>query len=210
MKISYAICVKDEIIEIQNLLSLLLKNKKQDDEIVILFDKNNGSEEVEEFLRSHSINDEFRWYPGEFNGNFGEWKNKLNSLCNGNYIINLDADEILNDYFFISIPLILEYNKEIDGFWVSRINTLIGDKDKIEKYITSQGWVLDQFNRLNFPDKQFRIFRNSPNIKWVGKVHERIVGYKTYAELPNDDVFCILHKKTLERQIKQNQMYERL
>ena len=38
MKISYAITVVDEIVEIQRLVSLLLETKRSEDEIVILYD----------------------------------------------------------------------------------------------------------------------------------------------------------------------------
>ena len=43
MKISYAITVKDELSEIQRLVSLLLNHKRSQDEIVILLDETNGS-----------------------------------------------------------------------------------------------------------------------------------------------------------------------
>jgi hypothetical protein len=39
MKISYAITVCDELEEIKRLVSFLLSNKREQDEIVILFDK---------------------------------------------------------------------------------------------------------------------------------------------------------------------------
>ena len=42
MKISYAITVCNEFIEIQTLVNFLLKHKRQEDEIVILYDINNG------------------------------------------------------------------------------------------------------------------------------------------------------------------------
>jgi hypothetical protein len=46
MKISYAIPVCNELMEIQRLISFLLQTKKPDDEIVVLFDSTNGSDEV--------------------------------------------------------------------------------------------------------------------------------------------------------------------
>jgi hypothetical protein len=39
MKITYAITVCNELEEITNLLNFLIKNKRKEDEIVILFDK---------------------------------------------------------------------------------------------------------------------------------------------------------------------------
>ena len=45
MIITYAITVCNEFVEIQKLVDLLRKNKRQQDEIVILYDQKNGSEE---------------------------------------------------------------------------------------------------------------------------------------------------------------------
>jgi hypothetical protein len=66
MKISYAIPVCNESMEIQRLISFLLQTKKPNDEIVVLFDKTNGSKSVEEYLSSHSVNGEFQWYSYPF------------------------------------------------------------------------------------------------------------------------------------------------
>ena len=46
MKISYAITVCNELNEITHLLNLLIKKKRKQDEIVVLFDKKNGTPEV--------------------------------------------------------------------------------------------------------------------------------------------------------------------
>ena len=46
MKISYAITVCNETREIQNLVSFLLKHKRVEDEIVILFDSINGTRTI--------------------------------------------------------------------------------------------------------------------------------------------------------------------
>ena len=97
MKISSAITVCNEFIEIQNLVSFLLENKRTEDEIVILYDSSNGNEGVESYLRAKSVNSEFAWHKGEFNHHFADWKNKLTSLCNGDYIFQIDADEYPHD-----------------------------------------------------------------------------------------------------------------
>ena len=60
---------------------------------------------------------------------------------------------------------------------------------------------------INFSDNQTRIVKNTPSIKWVNKVHERLDGFKTYSTLPAQDEFCLLHPKSIERQEKQNQFY---
>jgi len=78
MKISYAITVCNEFTEIQKLIPFLLKNKRQEDEIIVLYDSKSGSSKVEEYLRAKSINSEFRWHKGKFDNHFANWKNKLN------------------------------------------------------------------------------------------------------------------------------------
>jgi len=123
MKISYGITVCDEIMEIQRLVNFLLEHKRLEDEIVILFDKSKNCNAVEDYLRSHSVNGEFNWYEGKFEGHFANWKNTLNSLCSGDVIINLDADEIPNPYLIKNIPYILE-NNTTDVILVPRVNTV--------------------------------------------------------------------------------------
>ena len=54
MKISYAITVCNEIDEIKRLVPFLLKHKRKEDEIVILFDEKNGNEDVLNFLLSYN------------------------------------------------------------------------------------------------------------------------------------------------------------
>jgi len=46
MKISYAITVCNELEEIKRLVNFLLSHKRKEDEIVILFDEENGTDEV--------------------------------------------------------------------------------------------------------------------------------------------------------------------
>jgi cellulose synthase/poly-beta-1,6-N-acetylglucosamine synthase-like glycosyltransferase len=126
MKISYAITVCNEFVEIQNLLLFLLKHKRHEDEIVVLYDSKNGSKSIEQFLRAKSINSEFSWHKGEFNGHFANWKNKLTNFCKGDYIFQIDADELPPKYLVENLWTILEMNKTVDVYRVPRINTVKG------------------------------------------------------------------------------------
>ena len=63
---------------------------------------------------------------------------------------------------------------------------------------------------INWPDLQGRIYKRLPNILWQNKVHEFIVGYKKYANFPLDKKFSLLHYKTIDNQIKQNNFYSGL
>jgi hypothetical protein len=60
---------------------------------------------------------------------------------------------------------------------------------------------------INWCDYQDRILKNKEEIKWERPVHEIITGYKTVSELPADPLFALIHEKTIEKQEKQNQLY---
>ena len=83
MKISYAIPVCNEINELQRLVDFLIKNKREEDEIVILFDSQNGSKSVEEYLRAKSVGttSPFIWYSNPLNNDFSQQKNYLTKMC---------------------------------------------------------------------------------------------------------------------------------
>lgn len=207
MKITYAITVCNEFLEIQRLVTFLLKQKRQQDNIVILFDETTGDPEIEVFLRAHSVNGEFAWHKDKFQGHFADWKNKLTSLCTGDFIFQIDADEMPCTPIIESLPGILESNPEVDVYLVPRVNTVEGlTEEHIAKWrwdVNSEGWV-------NWPDFQWRIYKNSSNIKWKNKVHEVLEGFKQYAHLPMEEDYSLYHPKTIERQIKQNQYYDTL
>ena len=54
---------------------------------------------------------------------------------------------------------------------------------------------------------QSRIFKRRDDIRLQNKVHEHIVGCKTYAHLPPHEELSLYHPKTIEKQIKQNDLY---
>jgi hypothetical protein len=207
IRVTYAVTVCNEFLEIQRLLNFLLQNKRLQDNIVVLFDEANGDPEVETFLRTHSINGEFAWYKDKFNKHFSDWKNKISSLCSGDYIVNIDADEIPNSNLLSYLPEILEENPEIDVFRVPRINTV---KGITQEHIDMWGWKINEDNWINYPDYQTRVYKNNSTIKWEGKVHETLIGYKTIAELPALESFSLYHPKDIKRQEKQNKLYNEI
>jgi hypothetical protein len=207
MKISYAITVCNEFLEIQRLITFLLKNKRPQDNIVILFDEANGDLEVENFLRTHSQNGEFHWHKGKFDRHFADWKNKLTSLCNGDYIFQIDADELPAEDLIQALPEIIELNPEMDVYLVPRVNTVEG---LTPEHIAKWGWNVTDTGWVNWPDFQWRIWKNVPEIKWVNKVHERLDGFKTYTALPDVEYFALYHPKTIDKQEKQNSYYDTL
>ena len=205
MKISYAITVCNEFIEIQTLVNFLLKHKRQEDEIVILCDINNGHEGIEQFLRAKSINCEISWLPGEFNSHFADWKNKLTSLCSGDYIFQIDADELPNISLVNSLPDILTENPDNEVYLVPRVNTVEG---LTQEHIDKWGWRVNELGWINYPDLQMRIWKNKPEIKWKNKVHEVLEGFVSYSPLPSLEELSLYHPKDIKRQEQQNTFYD--
>jgi len=209
MKISYAIPVCNELKEIQRLLGFLLENKRDEDEIIVLYDTNNGTADVETFL-DHYIKDNFNWFKlfkSPFNKHFAKWKNLLSSYCSGDYIFQIDADEMLSLEGCQLIPQIIESNPTIEVYRVPRINTVEG---LTQNHIQKWRWQVNKKGWINFPDLQWRIYKNNPKIKWKNKVHEVLEGYNRYSELPHNQELCLIHNKTIERQEKQNSYYSTL
>jgi hypothetical protein len=205
MKISYAITVCNELEEIKRLVSFLLSNKREQDEIVILFDEKNGTDEVFNYIEAQVHSCEV--FCEKFEGHFADWKNLLTSHCEGNYIFQIDADEIPNLTLIEHLPEILKMNQGVDVLLVPRVNTVEG---LTQEHIQKWGWILDDQGWVNYPDFQWRIYKNTPDIKWINKVHERLIGYKTISNLPQIEACSLYHPKTIERQEKQNNYYETL
>jgi len=187
MKISYAITVCNELEEIKRLVSFLLSNKRKEDEIIILFD-DKGTEEVWNYLIQVE-GDIALLHKAQFKNDFSEWKNKLSKLCSGDYIFQIDADEIPNLTLIEHLPEILEMNQGIDVLLVPRVNTVEG---LTQEHIQKWGWVVDNQGWVNYPDFQWRIYKNTSDIKWINKVHERLIGYKTISNLPQMEACLIL------------------
>ena len=207
MTITYAITVCNEFIEIQRLIRFLLQHKRVQDNITVLYDSKNGDTEIESYLRSVSINKDISWNKESFEGHFGDWKNLLTTYCTGDYIFQIDADEIPHESLIQNLPEILTKNDDSDVFVVPRVNTV---KGLTESHIEKWGWYVNEKEWVNWPDYQWRIWKNKKEIKWVNKVHEKLDGFKTLGILPDMEELALYHPKTIERQEKQNDYYESL
>jgi glycosyltransferase involved in cell wall biosynthesis len=201
--ISVAITVCDEHKELETLLDYLQERALSPDyEIVVQIDEQNHTPEVLHTIIDRGIKHHF--FP--LNKDFATYKNELIKHCSGEYIFQVDADEIPNTELLTMLPSILEANPDVDVYLVPRINTVSGIT---EEHIQKWRWRVEG-DRVNFPDYQWRIYKNIPTIKWINKVHERLDGFKIYSTLPPQDEFCLLHPKTIERQEKQNNFYNTL
>ena len=203
MKISYGITVCDELSEIQELISFLLEHKRDEDEIVVTLDANNGLEAVRDYLKYTSTLEKFDWHLYPFEGNFSDLKNNTKKMCSGDYIFHLDADEIPHEILMEQLHTILEMN-EVDLVWIPRVNTVEGIT---QEHIDKWGWRVSSKGWINYPDYQARVYRNTDAIHWTRKVHEYIVGTKEYSHLPPHEELSLYHHKSIDKQEQQNRLY---
>jgi hypothetical protein len=219
INISFAITVCNESFELNRLLNQLDKCVVEGDEVVIQVDEANTTSEVLNVISS---------YEGKFNSvisrnkekivsttkifhslnnDFAEFKNNLFKNCTKEFIFQIDADEEVTQDQIHLIREILELNPSVDCFLVPRINKVEGlTKEHVDKW----GWRVDEEERINWPDYQFRLCKNKPEIKWEGKVHERLNGYKNITQLPAESILALQHYKTIQKQEKQNNYYNTL
>ena len=211
MKISYAIPVCNEHIELEKLLDFLENHIQTEDEIIVQCDKGNTTSEVYKVLNSERYSDGFRRqlkvieFP--LNGHFSNFKNNLKDHCTGDWIFQIDADELPHESLIVNLKELLKLNPTIEMFMVPRVNTVDG---LTQEHINKWRWNVNEKGWVNWPDYQTRIIQNSPKIKWQNKVHEQIVGISTKGALPMEEEWCLYHPKDIKRQEIQNKLYETL
>ena len=113
MKLSYSILTHNETESLQKLLDFLILHKDEEDEIVILDDYSDNKETrkiLEAYVSIHEIKYEQRHLLKDYAGQ----KNHLTGMCKGDYIINIDPDELPNKWLMKNIKSILETNPSID------------------------------------------------------------------------------------------------
>ncbi len=142
-------------------------------------------------------------YHRKLEGDFATHKNSVIEHSDGDYIFHLDADEYPHEILLQQLKQVLEIN-EVDLLWVPRVNTVDGIT---EQHIQQWGWKVTENGWVNYPDFQSRVFKNREDIRWEGKVHERIQGAKTYAHLPPNEELSLYHPKTIHKQEQQNELY---
>ena len=204
MKISYSILTHNETDSLMKLIDFLVEHKDDEDEIVILDDYSDNEDTKKILDATVSIYD-IKFEQRHLFKNFAGQKNYLRKMCSGDYIFNIDADEMPNKYIIQNIKIILESNPTIDLYLVPRVNTVEGIT---EEHIRKWNWKVNNKGWVNWPDWQGRIWKNRPNIRWEKEVHEILEGYREYSFLPDEEKFCFYHHKTIEKQEGQNEFYK--
>jgi hypothetical protein len=207
INITYAITVCNELEEITKLIDFLNNRIDKDDEILIQYDEDSATEPIKNYLKIisqlHNTNIKVIGFP--LNKDFASYKNNLKNHAKGMFIFQIDADEIPSEYLMENIKDILDYNKDVDLFFVPRVNTVAG---LTNEHIKKWNWQVNESGWVNFPDYQTRLYRRTSEIEWQGKVHERIIGYNTLSVLPAEEQYCLYHPKKIDRQEKQNAYYD--
>ena len=257
MKITYAITVCTEHLELFRLLETLTPGLHDDDQVLIQYDGVRVTPEVMSVIEqyqapsgvTYTVNnvpldiEDFAWY-----------KNHIFYSAKGDWIFQIDADEFPGDGLVNDLHEILSMNNGLDVLLVPRINTVDGlTLDHVKQWnwgiskinndffvkskyshemtpgelellrhhdlIISHDWW-DEENQIsvmtyrqpiiNFPDYQWRLYKNKPDIRWSGAVHERLTGFNAYSNLPGDFEYCLFHPKDIKRQESQNARYAKI
>ena len=206
MKVCYKILTHNETDSLEKLLDFLFKNIKEKDHIIVVDDYSDAP--TRKILSKYAESNQYDYYQHNLDGDFSKQHNYANSLVREefDYIFCIDADEIPNKWLIENIHEILESN-DVDLIWVPRVNTVEGIT---EEHIQKWGWRVNEKGWVNFPDYQGRIYRNDKSIYWVNPVHEVVEGAKKVSHFPPQEEFCLYHPKDIERQEKQNELYENI
>lgn len=202
VSISYGILVCNEYRELDRLLSLLVPFIKPEDEVVVLIDRKKATFDVYDVLTRYP---QVLKRDGDFDGDFSKWRNLLTSLCSKDWVFQIDADEVVPLNLIIRLEQVLEEVQcRANAVAFPRVNTVLG---LTQEDINRWHWQVSSEGIVNWPDYQVRLFKNNNDCRYVGNVHEHLTN-ATVATLHPDPGMALIHPKTIERQRKQNALYE--
>ena len=210
MKISYGITAWIEHNELNRLLTFLNPRIDNEDEIIIVYDQNRVTPEVMDIMENFK-RDNYTYYPFNFQQDWLANKNYLGTKCTGEYIFQIDADELPNEVLIQNIKILIESNPS-DVFIIPRINIV---EELTKEHIEQWGWRVNEKGWVNYPDPQKRIYKNSPSIQWKDpegqpQIHGMVTGYKTYVNLPYEEEWSLYHMKDVKKQEYQNNLYDNI
>jgi hypothetical protein len=208
MKLTYAITVCNELEEVTRLVDFLLYRIRQTDNILIQYDSVSVTEPVLSYInvmKNLHPNVSITGFP--LNNDFATFKNNIAKVATGDFIFQIDADEMPSEHLIDNINDIIETNPEVDIYFLPRVNAVNGIT---EEHIKRWKWKVNEHGWINFPDLQNRIYRRSDTIQWEGAVHEVLSGYDTFSIFPSEPIYSLLHHKNIERQERQNELYAKI
>lgn len=204
--ISFGITVHNEGLYVQDLLNQLIPYCEVTGDEIVVVDDYSDDEFTKSILDANESLGNIKLFQHHLNNDFATHKNFLSEQCSGDYIFQVDADETFHPNLLTYLHDIVD-NNDIDLFLVPRVNVVTGLTDDD---IRNWGWQVNEKGWVVFPDYQTRLFRNHVDIRWEGKVHERIAGHKTQAPLPAEEEWSLYHIKDIIRQREQNSLYAKI
>ncbi len=128
-------------------------------------------------------------HPFPWNGSFSDARNASLEPATGDWIFFLDADEELAGESREALRRVTG-NENVEGYFVKVIN-----------YLGNEGWI------ESCPDLIFRLFRNRPDYRFHGAIHEQIVDVilkrNSQARYQVAEDLVIFHYGYLDRQIQE-------
>lgn len=195
--ISYAITTHNEFIQLEKSIGIIESYLSDNDEMVFL-DDFSDNKKTQKLLENKNV------FQRKFQKNYAEHKNYLNSVCKKDYIFQLDGDEFPTHQLMKNIKNIICNHADTDLFYIPRANYI---QQINKKYLKKWNWRIDNKQRVNYPDYQGRIYKNTERLKWTRDVHERIRGHYKFSKLPTDANLDIVHEKHIQKQIDNNNFY---
>jgi glycosyltransferase involved in cell wall biosynthesis len=125
IKVSYTILTHNETTSLKKLLESINKHKTMWDEVIIADDYSDNLETIK-ILSWAQDELGFKVFRNKLNGDFAQQKNFAASHCTNDYIFNIDADEIMPDFFMEHFKEILFLNSEVEMYRLPRINIVDG------------------------------------------------------------------------------------
>ena len=123
MFLSSLVTSHNETDSLDTLLSKLISYKKNNHEIVLLDDYSDNQKTISIIEKyKSSIN----FQQKKLQNDYGAHKNYGISLCKGEWIFQIDADELPTDILLENIDVLLESNSNNEALWLPRLNYFAG------------------------------------------------------------------------------------
>lgn len=202
MFVSYLVTTHNETDCLDSLLFKLMSFKKDNHEVVLLDDYSDNPTTIS-IIEKYKSSVNFQ--QKKLQNDYGAHKNYGISLCKGEWIFQIDADELPTDVLLENIDILLQSNAGNEVLWLPRLNYFVG---VTQTDIQMWGWNYHD-GMINFPDYQSRLFKNLPHIRYERRLHEKVEGYTSYAFIPAQKDVALIHNKTMEKQRETNMKYNK-
>jgi len=205
--ISYLVTTKNGTNQLNDLLECIRRHMVGN-ECIVLDDYSDNTKTLE-ILEHYNKYTNMFVHKHALNNNYSAHKNYGKTKCSGEYIFQLDDDELPSETLMGNLEEIIKSNRNVECFLIPRINDFVGVN---EIHARQWGWHLSEYDGryiVNYPDYQFRLFKNLPHLRWERPLHEKIEGALITTKLPPEYELSIVHNKTIEKQVATNLRYNK-